>query len=240
MKECFNLVGKVVDEYVLETVSSLKSNPVAGEALKGICDLLADVVEIVNMEIPRSYEAEEVMRFCTPATLMMIVRPAMDHLLAAYVFGAYPLCYQLIRISTEALAYSLYADLSMPLSDDRIFLEKLLEIQEDLDKKDIRPSKLIKQLLPNVIGKDLSERMMRIWSKTSNDFLHFKGYLDKMLKWDSDSPPSHLVGAFVGYDDSDEPYLNELRNVVEEFRELLKETWSFWKSWHNKQATQKL
>jgi hypothetical protein len=82
--------------------------------------------------------------------------------------------------------------------------------------------------------------MMRIWSKTSNDFLYFKGYLDKMLKWDSDSPPSYLVGAFVGYDDSDEPYLNELRNVVEEFRGLLKETWSFWKSWHSKQATQKL
>jgi hypothetical protein len=37
------------------------------------------------------------------------------------------------------------------------------------------------------------------------------------------------VSAFVKYGETDEPQLNELRNVVEEFRELIKETWRFWK-----------
>jgi hypothetical protein len=38
------------------------------------------------------------------------------------------------------------------------------------------------------------------------------------------------VSAFVKYGETDEPQLNELRNVVEEFRELIKETWRFWKN----------
>jgi hypothetical protein len=240
MEECFNLVERIIDEYVPKMFLSLKSNPAARGTLKKICDLLDDIVKIVNIEIPRNYRVEEIMRFCTPLTLMMIVRPAMDHLLTAYVFGAYPLCYQSIRMSTEALAYSLYVDLSMPLSNDSIFLEKLLKFQKYyLKKRRISTSKLIKNL-SNVVGKELSRKMRKIWHETSNSFLHFKGYLDKMLKWHSDNPPSCLVGAFVGYDDADEPCLNELRKVVEEFRELLKETWSFWKNWHNKQATQKL
>jgi hypothetical protein len=40
------------------------------------------------------------------------------------------------------------------------------------------------------------------------------------------------VSAFVKYGETDEPHLNELRNVVEEFRELIKETWRFWKNWY--------
>jgi hypothetical protein len=36
-----------------------------------------------------------------------------------------------------------------------------------------------------------------------------------------------LVSAFVKYGETDEPHLNELRNVVEEFRELIKETWRY-------------
>jgi hypothetical protein len=111
----------------------------------------------------------------------MVVRPAVDQLLATYIVGAYPLCYQPIRISTEALAYSLYVDLSTPSSDNQIFFEKLLKFQEDLDSKQIRSfSKLIKDHLANIIGKELSDKMIKIWGKTSNDFLHFKGYLDNV------------------------------------------------------------
>ena len=237
MEECFKCVEKVVNEYLPEIVLSLKKNPAAREALKEICDLLADIVEIANIEIPRNYRVEEVMNFCTLSTLMMIVRPAMDHVLAAYVSGAYPLCYQPIRISTEALAYSLYVDMEMPLVDESVFLEKLLMFQKDLEKKQIKMSKLIEDL-SNVVGEGLSRKMMKIWSKTSNDFLHFKGYLDKMLRWNSDNlPPSYLVGSFVEYNHTDEPYLEGLKKIVEEFRELLKGTWSFWKSWYDKQTT---
>jgi hypothetical protein len=239
MKEYFDLIRKVVYEYVLDIITSIKSNQAARETLKSICDLLADVVEIVNIEIPRSYKDEEIIRLCTPSTLTMVVRPAVDQLLATYIVGAYPLCYQPIKISTEALAYSLYVDLSTPSSDNQIFFEKLLKFQEDLDSKQIRSlSKLIKDHLANIIGKELSDKMIKIWGKTSNDFLHFKGYLDKVSRWESnnlpssDVPPSFLVGAFVEYGDADEPHLNELRNVVEEFRELIKETWRFWKNWY--------
>jgi hypothetical protein len=40
------------------------------------------------------------------------------------------------------------------------------------------------------------------------------------------------VSAFVKYGETGEPHLNELRNVVEEFRELIKEKWRFWKNWY--------
>jgi hypothetical protein len=80
MEECFKLVEEVVNDYIPEIVSSLKSNLIAGETLKEICNLLVDITEIANMEIPRNYSAEEVMRFCIPSTLITIVKPAVDHL----------------------------------------------------------------------------------------------------------------------------------------------------------------
>jgi hypothetical protein len=79
---------------------------------------------------------------------------------------------------------------------------------------------------------------MGVWSKTSNDFLHFKGYLHKAgsEKWDSSNPPpSYMIGAFVEYDTSDEPFLEELKNTIKEFRGLLKEVWSHWKYWYDTQ-----
>jgi hypothetical protein len=48
-------------------------------------------------------------------------------------------------------------------------------------------------------------------------------------------PPSYMIGAFVGYDASDEPFLEELKNTVREFRELLKQTWNYWRHWYNTQ-----
>jgi hypothetical protein len=255
--ECFKLVEEVVNDYVPEIVSSLKSKPVAGETLKEICNLLVDITEIANMEIPRNYSAEEVMRFCIPSTLITIVRPAVDHLFTAYVFGAYPLCYQPIRISVEAIAYSLSVDIKKPLKTGNIypekvsefqkcldeigdgdFLEKLLRLQNCMDEIQFRPSRLIDDWLPEIVGEELAKRLMGVWSKTSNDFLHFKGYSHKAgsEKWDSSNPPpSYMIGAFVEYDTSDEPFLEELKNTIKEFRGLLKEVWSYWKYWYDTQ-----
>jgi hypothetical protein len=86
---------------------------------------LVDITEIADMEIPRNYSAEEVMRFCMPSTLITIVRPAVDHLFTAYVFGAYPLCYQPIRISVEAISYSLSVDVKKTITADNINSEKV-------------------------------------------------------------------------------------------------------------------
>jgi hypothetical protein len=252
--ECFKLVEEVVNVYVPEIVSSLKSNPVAGETLKEICNLLVDITEIANMEIPRNYSAEEVMRFCFPSTLITIVRPAVDHLFTAYVFGAYPLCYQPIRISVEAISYSLSVDIKKTITADNIhsekvsefqkcldeigdgdFLEKLLRLQDCMHEVQFRPSRLIDDWLPKIVGKELAKRLMGLWRKTSNDFLHFKGYLHKAgsKKRDSSNPlPSYMIGAFVEYDTSDEPFLEELKNTIREFRELLKDTWNYWKDWY--------
>jgi hypothetical protein len=252
--ECFKLVEEVVNDYVPEIVSSLKSNPVAGETLKEICNLLVDITEISNMEIPRNYSAEEVMRFCMPSTLITIVRPAVDHLFTAYVFGAYPLCYQPIRISVEAISYSLSVDIKKTITADNIhsekvkefqkcldeigdgdFLEKLLRLQDCMHGVQFRPSRLIDDWLPKIVGKELAKRLMGLWRKTSNDFLHFKGYLHKAgsEKWNSSNPPpSYMIGAFVEYDTSDEPFLEELKNTIREFRELLKDTWNYWKDWY--------
>jgi hypothetical protein len=252
--ECFKLVEEVVNDYVPEIVSSLKSNPVAGETLKEICNLLVDITEIANMEIPRNYSAEEVMRFCMPSTLITIVRPAVDHLFTAYVFGAYTLCYQPIRISVEAISYSLSVDIKKTITAGTIhsekvkefqkcldeigdgdFLEKLLRLQDCMHEVQFRPSRLIDDWLPNIVGKELAKRLMGLWRKTSNDFLHFKGYLHKAGSKKRDSsnpPPSYMIGAFVEYDTSDEPCLEELKNTIREFRELLKDTWNYWKDWY--------
>jgi hypothetical protein len=46
-----------------------------------------------------------------------------------------------------------------------------------------------------------------------------------------------MIGAFVGYDASDEPFLEELKNTVREFRELLKQTWNYWRHWYNTQIS---
>jgi hypothetical protein len=42
-----------------------------------------------------------------------------------------------------------------------------------------------------------------------------------------------MIGAFVGYDTLDEPFLEELKNTVREFGELLKQTWNYWKNWYD-------
>jgi hypothetical protein len=189
-----------------------------------------------------------------PSTLITIVRPAVDHLFTAYVFGAYPLCHQPIRISVEAISYSLSVDVKKTITADNIhsekvkefqkcldeigdgdFFEKLLRLQASMDKIQFRPAKLINDWLPEIVGKELADRLMGVWSKTSNDFLHFKGYLHKAgsEKWNSSNPPpSYMIGAFVEYDTLDEPFLEELKNTIREFRELLKETWNYWRDWY--------
>jgi hypothetical protein len=166
-----------------------------------------------------------------PSTLITIVRPAVDQLFAAYVFGACPLCCQPIRVSVEAISYSLSIDIKKTLTAgnnysekvrefqkcldeiaDSDFLEKLLRLQACMDKTHFGPARLIDDWLPEILGEELAERVMRIWSKTSNDFLHFKGYLHKAGNEKSDNgnpPPSYVIGAFVGYDTSEEPHLEE-------------------------------
>jgi hypothetical protein len=104
-----------------------------------------------------------------------------------------------------------------------------------MDKIQFRPAKLIHDWLPEIVGEELAKRLMEVWSKTSNDFLHFKGYLHKAgsKKRDgSNPPPSYMIGAFVEYHASDEPFLEELKNTIGEFRELLKDTWNYWKDWY--------
>jgi hypothetical protein len=71
------------------------------------------------------------------------------------VFGAYPLCYQPIRISVEAISYSLSVDIKKTITAGTIhsekvefqkcldeigdgdFLEKLLRLQASMDKKTV-------------------------------------------------------------------------------------------------------
>jgi len=235
MEECFKLVEKVVSEYLPEFVLQLKNNQVAKETFSEICSLLADVNEIAPTEIVRSFKEE--MHLCTPSVLLIIVRPAMDHLFAAYISGAYPLCYHPLRISTEALAYSLYIDMNGFSTSGDAF-EKLNELQEHLDDKHLPMSSFIKDKLGKVVGEELSQRINQMWKQISNDFLHFKGYLihlNEYVNSDIDAPPpSYAVGAFVSYDDADKPGLCDLKETVNAFRELVKEIWDFWKSRHVK------
>ncbi|MEM4354624.1 MAG: hypothetical protein QW470_07735 [Candidatus Caldarchaeum sp.] len=215
----------------------LKAYPTAKEAFMELFRLKSDVVETVR-EIANNYfqRVEIADRSCFITSVVLVVYPAMDQALAAFVTGSLPLCFHALRVSLEALTSGFYLDLSEK-SEARA-IDRLEGFRKKFDTKEISSfSYFLKNLLP--VDEETSEAVLDVWSRTSNDFLHFKGYVKKIRRWENEvkdtPPPSFLTGAFVPYSESDDEDLRELMEVVKKTKQILGTLFSRWKAGYQSQ-----
>lgn len=151
------------------------------------------------------------------------------------MIGCLPLCFQPIRISVEAMTMSYCIDLDV--SHYRIDGGNPFTRLDEFNRK-LRAEKSIAKFLKEdfalvIDNMDVGKRALALWRKVSEDFMHFAGLNKKLEHWstsidDYSPPPSWAVGAFVPYDISDEPQLQELKICVKELNELFNEVTDAW------------
>lgn len=117
----------------------------------------------------------------------------------------------------ESLAKCYFADLKYP---ERTFFQERLEL---LEEEESSTSKLMMEL-----GKQLGlgRGFVALWSKLSQDWIHTKGVMDRVVSHvveKSDVPAWALVIP-MNYTENDLEALDELRNRISQFRELLTAT----------------
>lgn len=219
--------------YVAEIRDSIKTNSVAREALTEAFYLKSDLVDLIR-DIISSYKASDAANSSFLFATLMIVNPAADHLLAAFMTGALPFCYQAIRVSLEALTMGYYADASeefrtlvVERPENELALRKLDALQNKLDKEKISITSFMKDYLP--VNGETKKHIIKIWSKSSNDFLHFKGYILKFTRPGDPSIPSYFIGSFLPYSQDDEKDLNDFCETLRELRTVLKTLYTLWR-----------
>lgn len=238
VKECdTGLFDYVYREYLPGIIGSIRDFQPAYWACTEIQALLSDVTDLVNIDLPRRFKTEDnikrLLGYSFPVVMVCVVRPSVDHLFGAFMVGALPLCFHPLRIIIESISYSYYID-SVNYEGHRDGLERLRHLDEELRKGSISFSRFVKEKLVDEakMSVKLAEDLKKLWYMVSNDFLHIRGYIDKLDRWNKDdrdtSLPSWMVGAFTEYSEGDEETLEELANCIKKLRPLIRNIYDSW------------
>ncbi|MEM2538435.1 MAG: hypothetical protein QXE38_03925, partial [Candidatus Methanomethylicia archaeon] len=88
----------------------IKNNPKAKEAYNEIINFNNELALMIR-DISKNYELDKLLNKTFPAILFMIVYPAGAHIYGAFISSAFPLCFQAIRVSIEAICMAFYIDM---------------------------------------------------------------------------------------------------------------------------------
>jgi len=129
--------------------------------------------------------------------------------------GNVPACFMELRFMLESLAKCYMADLRYP---EVQFFQMRLEL---LERERLSISRVMEKL-----GEELgvANGFVALWGKLSQDWVHMKGFTDKLVGYvseKSDMPPWALVIP-MNYTEKDLDILEELRDRISQFRNLLR------------------
>lgn len=226
-------------EYLPDVLRSVEELPLARKVCGAILSLLDDVhagfVRKVKTIGGQDRILADMGKFTLtyPIVWATVLKPCVDHLYGAFMIGCLPLCFQPIRISVEAMTISYCIDRDHYRIDEVNSFTRLDEFNRKL-RAEKSIAKFLKEDFASVIDDmDVGKRALTLWGKVSEDFMHFAGLNKKLEYWsisidDYSPPPSWAVGAFIPYDISDEPQLQELEICVKELNKLFIEVTDAW------------
>lgn len=188
----------------------------AKEVYDEVIELLNDAIDHMIFLTKRPGAKEEHSRFAVANFVWHILMPMSYaiylNLLAANLVS----CFGELRIMTESLGECYVADQHFP---DQPFFQARIEL---LHQERASTAKRLEEL-----GKDF----IVLWGKLSEDWVHTRGIVDKIVSRVSEGEdwPIWTVVVPMTYSKGDLTTLEELRKRVSEFRVLLARTLSEWK-----------
>ncbi len=205
--------------YIAETISENESfllNNAKG-VIEEVVGLTNDAIAIIGFAVRRPANKED---YLERSMVFFIF-----HALLPYSYGIYlellaanlPVCFIELRLLLETLAKCYLADLNYP--DLSFFQEKLNSLQQA--ERNI--SELMRKL-GNEVG--VGNEFHAMWKSLSEDWVHTRGFVNNVVTHISektDAPPWAL-GVPMNYVQSDLGTIDELRNQISRFRNLLKTT----------------
>jgi len=188
----------------------------AKEVYDEVIELLNDAIDHMVFLAKRTDAMEEHSRFAVASFVWHILMPMSYaiylNLLAANLVS----CFGELRILTESLGECYVADQHFP---DQPFFQARIEL---LHQERTSTAKRFEAL-----GKDF----IALWGKLSEDWVHTRGIVDKIVRRVSEGQdwPIWTVVVPMTYSEGDLAILGELRKRVSDFRILLARTVDEWK-----------
>ena len=149
--------------------------------------------------------------------------------------GNLPTCFMQLRLIIETAAKALTTDYKYRFQG--VSMHDVVELEKYLQKMNISMSKFYKGIFSQVIGKEGGEDTFYLWSKLSENWVHFRGMakrIRKRIEEEEGIPPSYMLVLPTELDESDIKDVKELTKRVAETRKLLQVFFEKWKELVNK------
>lgn len=179
-----------------------------------VVELINDAIDYVVFASKKS--GEDYIKYSMIYFLHHILMPFSHAIYIDMLTGNIPACFMKLRLMLESLVKCYLADIKYP---DSSFFQERLEL---LDKENKRDNKSTSKLMGE-LGKELGLNFVALWGKLSQDWVHTKGIMDRVVAQvieKSDVPSWGLVLPMY-YAESDLDTIDELRNRISKFRRLL-------------------
>jgi len=203
------------EDYLNHIIRAMKQNEAflrqnAEETYYEVVELINDAIDNVVLAVKK--DPEDYAKYSMIFFLHHILMPFSYAIHLDMLTGNIPACFMELRLMLESLVKCYLADFQY--QDQSFFQDKLKLLEEERKST----SELMMEL-----GKKLGSNFVALWGKLSQDWVHTKGIMDRVVAQvveKSDVPSWGLVLPMY-YAESDLDTIDELRNRISKFRNLL-------------------
>jgi hypothetical protein len=211
--------SSLIEEVARENEKFLKEK--AKESFGEVIELINDAIDYAifiakGKEIKEEYTNRPILFF-----VFNVLMPFSYGIFVDLLVGNLPACFYELRVMLESIAKCYVAELH---PDKDLFFEiKLLSLEKVLKKEEVSTSKLLKDFGKMI---ELEDEPLKLWGKTSQDWIHTTGIAKKIVEQvvEKSELPSYALVLPMSYSEADLDIIEELGRQVSNFRKILKTT----------------
>ena len=199
------------------------------EVEKEIVNLINDVIDYWPRGLPTNKFTNLAIRSAFLFSLLHVVWPLSNGILVDLLVGNLPACFMQLRLIIETAAKALTTDYEYRFQG--VSLHGVEELEKYLQRKNISMSKFYREIFSRVVGKEMGRNTLCLWSKLSENWVHFRGItrrIRKRIEEEKGIPPSYVLVLPTELDEGDIKDIKELTKRVAETRKLLQVFFKIW------------
>jgi len=183
-------------------------------------DICAEIVNLINEILdaltPILKDKESYVKSVFSNTVIHIVMPLSYGIFNDFLLGNLPACFMQLRTMLEALVKAFYAD----MIPGEFFEDKMKILEKELKERNISISKVLKSL--KKYSPEASHIALKIWGKCSEEWIHPRGFLEKLVKIviEHQKLPAYSLVVPMNYGKEDHEPLSDLKNLIIDFTKL--------------------
>ena len=203
-------------EVMGENDQFLKEN--ASDVYSEIVGLANDCIDYVGA-VSKDGKIDVVVKCAGVYFLNHVLNPICGAIWVNSLNGNIPACFMELRLALESLVKCFYADLCH--SGQSSFQDRMKHLETQLKNEKTSISKLMK-IFDKEFG--LGNEAIAMWGKLSSNWLHAKGFLDRIVDGIAEQSeiPSWGLVVPISYSKEDLRYLDELKKELVRYRRFLK------------------